>query len=85
MPPTPKATALMARLQRVLPDDRRALLDGLMSDRTNPAWDALDRTVAADALTRYSELNNRQRRELFGAFTAALWLTDHNADTSPSQ
>jgi hypothetical protein len=67
------ADRLMASLQRTLAPDRRELLHDLLADTTNPAWDLLDRHRAIDALERYDELRPQQRRELYGAASAAQW------------
>jgi hypothetical protein len=72
-PSAAPATPLMASLHRTLPEDRRAVLDDLLADTTNPAWDLLDRARAIDAVERYGELRPKQRKELYGAASAARW------------
>ncbi|MEZ5140130.1 MAG: hypothetical protein R2711_15580 [Acidimicrobiales bacterium] len=54
--------------------ERRAALEERIADAANPAWELLDREAAVDALGRYDELGTKQRKELFGAATAAEWL-----------
>lgn len=67
-------TNLMASLHRHLAADRRATLDEHLGNPTNPVWDLLDRQAAIDALGRYEELGPKQRKELYGAATAACWV-----------
>jgi hypothetical protein len=69
-----KPEALMARLQRSAFDDRKQVFRALLEDRTNPAWELIDREAAVTALERFPSLKPGERRELYGAFTAALWL-----------
>ncbi|MEZ5182607.1 MAG: hypothetical protein R2702_12150 [Acidimicrobiales bacterium] len=66
--------ALVASLHRTLDGERRAALEERIADAANPAWELLDREAAVDALGRYDELGTKQRKELFGAATAAEWL-----------
>ena len=72
--PQPKPTSLMASVGRTLKPDRAALFASLVEDVDNPAWDDLDRTAVIAALDRYEALSNRERRELYGAATQALWM-----------
>lgn len=71
-----KPEALMARLQRTAFDDRKEVFLALLADRTNPAWELIDRDAAVAALGRFPSLKPGEHRELYGAFTAALWLGD---------
>lgn len=72
-----EAPALIARLQQEIADDRMAFLSDVLSEHANPAWELIDRDAVERALARYGELSNAERKELFGSFTAALWLGDH--------
>jgi hypothetical protein len=73
---TEKPEALMAKLQQSAFSDRKQAFLPLVEDRTNPAWELIDRRAAAAALERFPTLTPIERRELYGAFTAALWLGD---------
>jgi hypothetical protein len=64
---------LMQRLQQSAFDERASLFTSIVDDRTNPMWDLLDRRATAGALARFADLSNLERRELYGALTAALW------------
>jgi hypothetical protein len=70
-----KAESLMSRLQKAGFGDRKAMFQEVLLDRTNPAWDVIDPSKALDALERFAELSRAERRELFGAVTAGLWLS----------
>jgi hypothetical protein len=73
--PKGKAEALMARVQRDANHERDELFRELLADAENPAWEALDRAAAADALDAYDTLTAKQRRQLFGSMSAALWCS----------
>jgi len=64
----------LARVRRTQFDRRRHVLRAVFEERDNPAWKVIDPAVAIDALARFAELNGPERRQLFGAATAALWL-----------
>jgi hypothetical protein len=68
------AEPFVARVRRTQLDRRRPVLRAVFEERGNPAWDVIDPAVALDALERYDALNGPERRQLFGAATAALWL-----------
>ncbi len=70
-----KAEPLMARLQAAGFDDRRHALEEVFRDRANPAWDVIDPEKALQALGRFGQLRVSERRELYGAATAGLWLS----------
>jgi hypothetical protein len=70
----------MARLQRTAFDDRKQVFLSILEDRANPAWELIERDAAVTALERFPSLASKERRELYGALTAALWLGE--ADTS---
>lgn len=84
--PSPGATAgaaasspsrppsLMASIFAEGSNERTELLAEVFADAANPAWDLLDRQPALAALGRYTTLTTTERRELFGAATAAVWL-----------
>ena len=57
-------------------DKRGAILRSIVADPLNPAWDFIDQRKVLDALDRFASLPTPERRELFGAVTAALWLGD---------
>jgi hypothetical protein len=40
----------------------------------NPLWDTVDRGRTIECVARFGSLKIIERRELFGALTAALWL-----------
>jgi hypothetical protein len=75
-PPALKAEPLMAGLQRKAFDERKNVLLAALRDPDNPAWDSIDRAATAAALERFHSLDTAEKRELYGAVTAALWL-DH--------
>lgn len=66
--------SLMASLHQHLSPERRATLEEHLGDPTNPVWELLDRSAALEALARYDELGPKQRKELYGAATAACWM-----------
>jgi hypothetical protein len=55
-------------------DDRTRMLADLFADRSNPAWEHLDRSACVEALERYPTLRTVDRYELFGAATLVRWL-----------
>jgi hypothetical protein len=55
-------------------DERRPIFAGAFSDASNPVWDQLDQSAALAALDRFPDLGLVERRELYGALAAALWL-----------
>jgi hypothetical protein len=78
----PKAEPLMSRIQREAFGERRRVLDEVFADTTNPAWAVIDRMKAMQAVERFDTLSHGQRRQLFGAATAALWLGDTSLGAS---
>lgn len=56
--------------------ERVKLMDELLADRSNAAWDLIDRESMADAVRHYDLLRPSAQAELMGATTAALWLAD---------
>lgn len=72
----PPGGTLVESIYAAAPAGRTELLREVVQDRANPAWDQLDRDAAEAALDRYASLTTRQRHELFGAATAAVWLGD---------
>lgn len=75
-PASGKATPLAAHSQGLAHAERDALVDDVLADAGNPAWEVLDRTRALDARARYDELAAHGRRQLLGAVTLALWLAE---------
>jgi hypothetical protein len=71
-----KAEPLMAGLQRKAFDERKNVLLAALRGPDNRAWDSIDRAAAAAALERFHSLGTAEKRELYGAVTAALWLDD---------
>jgi len=69
-----KSPTLMARLNREGADRRVGFLREVASDAANPAWDVIDRPKVIAALDRYASLQNAERRQLFGAITAVVWM-----------
>lgn len=51
----------------------------MLDDERNPAWEVLRRDVAVSALDPFPTLSVMERRELYGAVTAALWLAGDRA------
>lgn len=72
--------SLMVRLHGQLADERMELMRDLVSEHANPAWDVIDNHAVASALDRYEQLRHAERRALFGAFTAAIWLGGHASE-----
>ena len=52
------------------------LMNQLLADRSNAAWELIDREAMADAAGHYDLLRPTAQAELMGATTAALWLAD---------
>lgn len=71
-PKASKSTSLVERLGSQ-GDERVRLLDQVFSDGSSPAWDLFNREVARDALGRYDDLTNGERKALFGVATAVIW------------
>jgi hypothetical protein len=71
-----KPESLMQSLQRTAFDERKGFFDAVLSDRGNPIWEFVQRGTADAALQRFESLSRTERRELYGALTAALWLGD---------
>ena len=72
--PATKSTSLMQSLQDAGFHDRRLLLRSVLRQDNNPAWDLIQRDRVEGALERFASLSLPERRELYGAVTAALWL-----------
>jgi hypothetical protein len=70
-----KPEPLMARIQRKGFADRQELLRATLTDPDNPAWELIDQIRALTALDQFGSLDQGSRRELYGAVTAALWLS----------
>jgi hypothetical protein len=65
--------SLMQNLHRSAFDDRKEfLMTALTTD--SRVWDAVDRQAVIRGLARFESLSNIERRQLYGAVTAALWL-----------
>jgi hypothetical protein len=73
-----KPEALMASLQVMAFDERKQIFLSVLDDQNNAAWDVIDRRAALSALERFPALRPAERRELYGAMTAALWLSEAN-------
>jgi hypothetical protein len=73
---TGKPESLMQSLQRTAFDERKGFFDAVLKDRRNPIWEFVQRSTAEAALQRFQSLSRTERRELYGALTAALWLSD---------
>jgi hypothetical protein len=84
-PPPPKPQSLMQSLYASPSDERTQFLAEVFSDPTNPIWSVLDRAVAARALARWSDLKPTERRELFGAASAAVWADLPEDDAAAGQ
>lgn len=54
--------------------ERVRFLGEVFADAANPAWGLFDRTTALEALSRYQDLANIERKAIFGVATAAVWL-----------
>jgi hypothetical protein len=72
----PTAESLMQTMQRSGFDERKQFLSGALDRGHNPVWDVIDRAATGAALGRFDILSNAERRELYGAITAALWAGD---------
>lgn len=77
--PAAKPEALMAKLQHTAFDDRKQVSLAVLEDRASPLWEMIDREAAIAALERFPALKPKERRELYGAITAALWLAEDDA------
>lgn len=81
--PVPSGEPFLARVTRKRFPEREPVLREILEERDNPAWELIDPTVSLAALDRFGELNGAQRRQLFGAVTAALWLGDGAPSHTP--
>jgi hypothetical protein len=86
----PAATGLMARQskswKRTANSDRRATLEAvdvdimrrfLRYDPSNPVFEIVDPVAIKQSLDEFGNLPQREKMQLFGALTAALWLGGH--------
>jgi hypothetical protein len=73
--PRKKSEPWRARIQRKSFETRKHELHEILADRASPAWEILDQGRALRALERFPSLGNMERTELYGAVTAALWLS----------
>ena len=48
-----------------------------MGDEANPVFEIVDRQRVCDAVEHIEELEARERLQLWGAATAAIWLGHH--------
>jgi hypothetical protein len=46
----------------------------VIQERGNPIWDLINREATEAALHRFHLLTPAERRELYGAMTAVLWM-----------
>jgi hypothetical protein len=73
-PPAAKPRSLMQTLQEAAFPERRVLLRSVLQEHGNPTWDLIRRDRVEAALERFGGLSLPERRELYGAITAAQWL-----------
>jgi hypothetical protein len=71
---TTKHPSLMQSLQASGFDERKEFFHDVLQDRRNPIWELIRRDTLEAALQRFESLTTPERRELYGALTAALWL-----------
>jgi hypothetical protein len=69
-----KSESLMQSLQRSEFGERQNFFGAVVQERANPVWELLDLEATDAALQRFEALSVAERRELYGAITAALWL-----------
>jgi hypothetical protein len=69
------AVPLMNSLRGGMLAASRPLHEAALADDENPVWEVLDRGRTRAALERVEGLGRRGRMEVFGAVTAALWLS----------
>jgi hypothetical protein len=72
--PVAKPESLIRHVQQVGFDDRKEVLYAAVRDRSNPAFEYIDHGSTLAAFERFASLKPVERRELFGACTAAMWL-----------
>ncbi len=91
-PATPSApseprpvTANQAFQQRTLGERRPLLEQALGGDPGQRAFEVIDRDRVLDALRRLDTLEIQERKELFGAATAALWLDGASTAAGPDE
>jgi hypothetical protein len=73
-PAVGKPASLMQTLQTSGFDERKEFFHDLLQDRRNPIWELIRRDAVEAALQRFESLAMPERRELYGALTAALWI-----------
>jgi hypothetical protein len=73
--PAPAAVPLMAQLRTSSLDKHRPMFEAVVADAGNEAWDLIDRRRLISALAQGSKLTRPARAEVFGAITAAVWLS----------
>ena len=70
-------TANQQHQDRTLALKKQLFEEMLVGDPTNPVFDVIDRERTRDAIERIEQLGIRDRMELWGAATAAIWLGHH--------
>jgi hypothetical protein len=55
-------------------DAHMSMLREVVADRTNPAWDHIDREAVEGWIEHYPNVSSGARMELMGAAVAAIWL-----------
>jgi hypothetical protein len=79
VPSKRRPASLMARALTDSAGAHEEAFRDIVSDATNPAWEVIDRARTTAALERLGELRVAQRRALYGALTACLWLRQTRA------
>jgi hypothetical protein len=82
----PVPPARTTKVKRTAGRDRRAATEAvdldimnrfLRDDPSNPLFDIVDPVATAHALDRFDTLTIREKLQLYGALTAAIWLGGH--------
>jgi hypothetical protein len=80
--PTPSAGIETRR--RAEQTDREVMRRYLLGDRSNPVHDLLDRRATETAIAGFGLLPEREKAQLYGALTAAIWLGGHEITFAPT-
>jgi hypothetical protein len=72
--PASAPASLMQNLQRSAFDDRKEFLLDALTSNDSRTWDGINRQAVVQGLEHFESLSNMERRQLYGAVTAALWL-----------
>jgi hypothetical protein len=75
-PAVPRSESLVQNLFAAQTDERADFVREVLADEDDQIWEVLHRPRTVDAADRWSTLDLVERRELFGAVSAAIWASE---------